>query len=152
MYRAVQQVFKNAAYARVLPMGLWTGMCVFGIVHLVYKVLRDLPDWCTQLVAPVQGPSPGNVQSRAAGVQRSRLCQCASHGLVNWHVRFRNRTFSVQGAMGPPRFMYTASGASTGHRFRSCTEPNSRCTKMPFLLECFPWVCELARSFSESYT
>ena len=28
-------------------------MCVFGIVDLVYKALRDLPGLCTQLVAPV---------------------------------------------------------------------------------------------------
>ena len=56
----------------------------------------------------------GNVQSRTAGVQRCHLRQIVSYGLVNWRVRFRNHTPSIQGATGPHTFVYTASGASTG--------------------------------------
>ena len=33
---------------------------------------------------------------------------------MNWCVRFRNHTSSVQGVTGPHTFVYTASGASTG--------------------------------------
>ena len=45
----------------------------------------------------------------------------ASHGLVNWHVHLRNSTPSLQGAKGPPIFVYTASGTCMGPRSRSCT-------------------------------
>ena len=190
---------------------LTSHMRIFGIVHLVYKAPWDFPDLCTQPVALVSGPGPtaiqsrksgvrrcclrqsashglvnwhvcfsnrtpsvqytagpprfvytasgtctgpgpGNVQSRTAGVQRCRLRQSASHHLVNWHMRFRNRTPSVQGAEGPPRFVYTVSGACTGPRSRSCTEPYSGCTKMPFVQECFPCLSELACAFPKSYT
>ena len=58
-------------------------------------------------------PVPRNVQSLTACVRRFRLCQRASHSLVNWHVRFRNRRPSVQGTARPPRFVYTASGTCT---------------------------------------
>ena len=126
--------------------------CSFLIVRLVYKALRDLPDWYTQLVAPVRGAGPGKVQSCIGCVRRCRLCQSASHGFVNWHLRFRICTPSVQGAMGPLRFVYPSSSASMVARSRSCAEPYSGCTNMLFVPECFPWACELACVFSESYT
>ena len=65
-------------------------MCVFGIIHLVYKALRDLLDLFTQLVALLQCTGPRAVQSRTAGVRKCCLRQSASNGLVNWRVAFRN--------------------------------------------------------------
>ena len=55
----------------------------------------------------------GNVQSRTAGVQRCHLRQIVSYGLVNWRVRFRNHTPSIQGATGPHTFVFIASGTCT---------------------------------------
>ena len=109
------------------------------------------PDLCIQLVGPVWRPGPGNVQSRTACVRKIYLRQSASHGLVNWHVRFRNRKPSVQSAAGSPRLVYTASGTFIGPRSRRCTEPYSGCTNMPFAQECFPWPSELVCVFLKSY-
>ena len=58
-------------------------------------------------------PVPRNVQSLTAYVRRFRLCQSASHSLVNWHVGFRNGRSSVQGTARPPRFLYTATDSYT---------------------------------------
>ena len=123
----------------------------FRNVHLVYKALQDLAGLCTQLVAAVQAQVP-EMYSRTAAVRRCRLRQSASHGLVNWHVRFFNRTPSVQDAAESSRFVYTASGTCMEPRSRKSTEPYSGCTKMPFAPECFLWPGELACVFSESYT
>ena len=120
-------------------------MCIFGIVHL-------LPDLCTQLVALLWCTGPGAVQSHTTDVQKCRFRQSAPHVFVNWHVSFWNRTPSVQGATGPPKLVYTASGTSTGHNSWRCTEPYSGCTKMLFAPECCPWPCELARALLELYT
>ena len=131
-------------------MGLLTGTCVFGFVHLVYKAPWDLLDLCTHLVVLLWLQGPGAVQSHTVGVQICCLYQSASHGLVNWHVCFRSHTPCVQSATVPPRFVYTASGTCMGPRSRKCTEPYIACTKMPFASECFPWVCDLACMLLES--
>ena len=81
---------------------LWTAVSVFGIVHLVYKALRDLQfvySLCTQPMAAVRHPTWGN---HTAGVQKCCSHQIVPHGLVNCRERLQHHTPSVQGAMGPP--------------------------------------------------
>ena len=74
------------------------------------------------------------------------------HWLVKRLVHFRDCTPKVQGATGLPRM-------STEHmaeviRLSSVTYiyPYSGFTKMPFAYECSPYVGEVARAFSRSYT
>ena len=52
---------------------------------------------------------PRNVQRLTAGVQKCHLRQSTSHGLVNWRVRFWNRSLSVQGTARPHILVYTDS-------------------------------------------
>ena len=57
MNRAIQQVYNDAISASVYYV-LVTGVCGFGIVHLVYKAPWDLTHLHTQLLAPLRTQFP----------------------------------------------------------------------------------------------
>ena len=80
----------------------------FGIVHLLYKALRDCPAcvqnlWHTMCTEPMDEVVGEAVLIRTAGVQKYRLRMSAPHMLVTWLVHFRDRPPKVKGATGLPR-------------------------------------------------
>ena len=84
----------------------------------------------------------GIVQIRTTGVRKTRLLHIVYHGLVNIRAQSKDRTLGVQVAMGPLSlvpFVYTQpDSAVRSPIFGSCTEPHSRCTKMPFVADYLP--------------
>ena len=46
LYISVQQVYENVVGFRLLSMVWGTGVSGFGVVHLLYNALRDLPSRC----------------------------------------------------------------------------------------------------------
>ena len=78
-------------------------MRVSGIIHLLYKALRELPV-CVQSEAAVRVCSQGAVHIRTAGRRKCHLHQSVPHGEVKCHAHFQNRTPSIQCAAGPPSF------------------------------------------------
>ena len=46
LYISVQQVYENVVGFRLLSMVWGTGVSGFGVVHLLYNALRDLPGKC----------------------------------------------------------------------------------------------------------
>ena len=44
-YKSVQRVFENGVHCRLFSTAWCTSVSSLGVVHLLYKVLRDLPVW-----------------------------------------------------------------------------------------------------------
>ena len=86
----------------------------------------------------------GAVQTRSAGVQKCCWCQSVPHGLVHCHKRFRNRTPSVRVTTGLLSLCIQPMAAVRLPPSGSCTDPYSRCMKMPLVPEYSPWTGELA--------
>ena len=84
----------------------------------------------------------GGVQSRTAGVRKCRSLQIVRHDLVNMLEWCNGRTGGVQGAMGLRslvQLVYTQPNATVRRpTSENCTDPYSRCTKMPFVTDYSP--------------
>ena len=44
-YKSVQELYDNAFPCRLFDIAYWTSVSGIGVVHLLYKVLQDLPVW-----------------------------------------------------------------------------------------------------------
>ena len=80
-------------------------MCVFGSVHLVYKKLRVFPYLSIQAVGLVRATELYRTVQRVRNMPFDSECLTCQ---VNMHTHLRNRTPSVEGAMGSPIFMCNA--------------------------------------------
>ena len=102
LYRSVQRVYENPVRVRVMFFQWCTTMRVFGIVHSLYKVPRDLPI-CVQSLCghPYGNVSQEAVQLHTAGVPKCCLRQSAPLRVVYCYARFRNHTPALRGATGP---------------------------------------------------
>ena len=96
----------------------------------------------TESTGTVRGRFEGGVQIRTAGVRKCRSFHIVCHGLVNMFEQSNVHTPGVQGATGPPslvHLVYTEPNATVRRpNSDSCTDPYSRCTKMPFTADCPP--------------
>ena len=88
------------------------------------------------------------VQSRTAGVGKCRSLQIVCYDLVNMLVWRNGRTAGVQGTTGLRslvQIVYTQPNATVRRpTSENCTDPYSRCTKMPFIADCSPRLSEHA--------
>ena len=96
----------------------------------------------TESTGTVRDRFEGIIQIRTAGVRKCRSLHIVYHGLVNILEQSEVRTSGVQVAMGPLSlvpFVYTQPDSTVqSPTFGSCTDPYSRCTKMPFTADCSP--------------
>ena len=112
-------------------------MRIFGILHLLYEVPRDLPICVQRLCGhPYNNVSQQAVRIPTAVVLKCRLHQSPPFGLVYYHAHYRNCTPTVRGATGSPSLCTRVSWAYVRQcKSANCTEPYSGCTKMPFSSE-----------------
>ena len=112
-----------------------------GPLHLVQLLY-------TESKGNVRDRFDGGVQILAAAVRKCHSLHIVCHGLVNIRERSKGRTPGVQGAMGPlslVQFVYTQPDSLVRRpTFGSCTDPYSRCTKMPFAADSSSWPSEHA--------
>ena len=96
----------------------------------------------TESMRTVRDRFEGIIQILTAGVRKCRSLYIVCHGLVNIREQSKGRTPGVQIAMGPLSlvpFVYTQPDSTVqSPTFGSCTDPYSRCTKMPFTADCSP--------------
>ena len=100
LYRSVRRVYENTFRCRFFATAWWTAVSGLGVVHLVYKALRDLPVWYKAFGRCVR--LGGAVQIRTAGAGKCSSLQIVRHGPMKCHERSRSRTPGVQGATGSP--------------------------------------------------
>ena len=96
----------------------------------------------TESTGTVRDRFEGIVQIRTAGVRKCCSLHIVCHGLVHIRDKSKSHIPGVQVAMGPLSsvpFVYTQPDSTVrSPTFGSCTDPYSRCTKMPFAADCSP--------------
>ena len=102
----------------------------------------------TQSTGIVKERFVGGIQICTAGVHKCRSLQIVQHDLVNMFEWSNGHTPGVQGATGLRslvQLVYTQPNATVRRpTSESCTDPYSRCKKMPFAADCLPRPSELA--------
>ena len=88
LYRSVQQVYNNAVCMTVLSLGCCTAMRIFGIVHLLYGVQRDLIIFVHSLRQSYTDVCQGAVQIRITSAWKCHLHHSPLLAVVHCHVHF----------------------------------------------------------------
>ena len=133
----------------------WVGevACAFSGMYTYYiQGTTGLSRMCSETMAEARRLPLWSCTDPYSGVQKCRLRVSAPHGLVKWLVHFQECTLTIQGATGLPRMCSETMADVKRPPSGSCTDPYSRCTKMPFARAYSAWVFQAACAFSASYT
>ena len=126
-------------------------MRIAGIIQLVYEAPRDLPVCVHSLLQPYGIRCQGAVQIHTVGVRKYHLRQCSPWGGELSCALPESYTSSTR--LDGTSSLCTQPVAAVQHPLSErCTDPYSRCTKMPFVPQYSLWGGEIPCALPESYT